>query len=251
MITDPVFYAIAVPAIIIVGLSKSGFLSGLAVLGVPLLALIIDPVQAAGIMLPILIAMDAVGVWTYRRDFDTHSLVLLMPAALAGIAVGYLTAAIVSESHVRLIVGVVAVAFTLDHWLRTGAAANGRAPRPVLGAAAGTIAGFTSFVSHAGSPPVQMFLLPQRLATRIYAGTMAMFFAAINLLKVPPYLVLGQFDRENLLTAAVLAPLAPAAMVAGIWLVRHVPQKPFYRIAYLCLFAVGCKLIYDGVADLL
>lgn len=251
MITDPWFYAVAVPAILIVGLSKGGFLSGLAVLGVPLMALVIPPVQAAGILLPILMAMDAIGIWAYRRSFDWPNLRLLAPVTLVGIAVGWATAAYVSEAHVRLIVGAIAFAFTLDRWLDLRPRTDGAPPNPVLGAIAASVAGFTSFVSHAGSPPVQMFLLPQRLPPMIYAGTMALLFSWINLSKVIPYFLLGQFSAQNLATTAVLLPLAPASMLAGIWLLRRVPQGPFYRIAYACLFVVSLKLMWDGAHGVL
>lgn len=246
MISDPGFYAIAVPAVLLVGLSKGGFLGGMAVLGVPLLALVIPPVQAAAIMLPILIAMDVIGVWAYRRSFDKVNLMILVPAACLGIVVGWLTAAYVSEGHVRLIVGLVALAFTLDYWLgmRPQKAAPG--PDALKGGFWGALAGFTSFVSHAGSPPLQMYMLPQRLERTVYVGTGVMFFALVNLIKVPPYFLLGQFSGENLATTGVLLPLAPLAMALGIFLVRRVPQEPFYRIAYGCLFLVSLKLIWDG-----
>ena len=246
MISDPVFYAIAVPAVVVVGLSKGGFLGGLTIVGVPLLALVIAPVQAAAILLPILIAMDTIGVWAYRRVFDTANLKILVPAAGLGIFVGWLTAAFVSESHVRLIVGVVALVFTLDHWLGTRPRGQAPGPNPVKGGLWGALAGFTSFVSHSGAPPFQMYMLPQRLDRRLYAGTAVMLFALINLIKVGPYLLLGQFSAENLATAAVLLPLAPPAMLLGIFLVRRVPQEPFYRIAYACLFLVALKLVWDG-----
>jgi hypothetical protein len=246
MITDPWFYVAAVPAIAIVGLSKGGFLSGLSILGVPLLALIISPLQAAGIMLPILISMDAIGIWAYRKTFDAANLKVLAPATVLGIAIGWATAAYVSEAHVRLIVGIIACGFTLDYWLGLRPSRQGEAPNRLTGTVAATVAGFTSFVSHAGSPPVQMFLLPQRLPAMVYAGTMALLFAWINLVKVVPYFMLGQFSRENLSTTAALLPLAPLAMLAGIWLVRRLRQEPFYRIAYSCLFAVSLKLIWDG-----
>jgi len=246
MITDPWFYLIAVPAIAIVGLAKGGFLSGMAVLGVPMLSLIISPVQAAGIMLPILISMDAIGVWAYRRSFDMANLKIMAPATVVGIAIGWATAAHVSEAHVRLIVGLVAFTFTLDYWLALRPHKTGQAPGKLTGSFWATLAGFTSFVSHAGSPPAQMFLLPQRLPNLIYAGTMAVLFAWINLVKVVPYYLLGQFSPGNLATTAVLLPLAPLAMIAGIRLVRRVRQEPFYRIAYGCLFVVSVKLIWDG-----
>jgi uncharacterized membrane protein YfcA len=250
MIDDPFFYAIAVPAIIMIGLSKSGFLVGVSVLGVPLLALVIDPIKAAGILLPILIAMDAVGLWAYRRSFDRRNILILLPAGAAGVLIGYLMAAFVTEAHVRLIVGIVALAFTIDYWISLRTRAAARTAGRALGALCGAVAGFTSFVSHAGGPPVQIYLLPQRLPATVYAGTMVMLFSGINLMKVAPYFLLGQFSAENLATSTALLPIAPLAMFAGIKLVRLVPSEPFYRAAYLCLFFVSLKLIWDGVQGL-
>ena len=249
MISDPGFYAIAVPAVLLVGLAKGGFLGGFGIVGVPMLTLVMPPVQAAAVLLPVLIAMDAIGVWSYRKHFDAANLIILVPAASLGIFVGWLTAASVSESHIRLIVGLVAIAFTLDHWLGIRPQASAAPPSPphrIKGGLAGALSGFTSFVSHAGSPPLQMYLLPQRLERRRYAGTMVTYFALVNLIKVPPYFLLGQFSPENLAASAVLLPLAPVAVGTGIFLVRRVPQKPFYRIAYGGLFLVSLKLVWDG-----
>ncbi|MEW5964753.1 MAG: sulfite exporter TauE/SafE family protein [Pseudomonadota bacterium] len=250
MITDPAFYAVAIPAIVLTGLAKGGFLGGLGGLAVPLMSLVVSPVQAAAIMLPILIAMDWVGVAAYRREFDPGNLRILLPAAIAGILVGYLTAAFVTEAHVRLIVGLIAVAFALDHFLaRRRAVAAG--PSIVRGSLWGLVAGFTSFVSHAGGPPVSVYLLPQRLANAVYAATTVMFFTVVNLVKVVPYLALGQFNSANLATTGVLLPLAPLAMMAGVWATRRIPQEPFYRIAYASLLVIGVKLVWDGLAYIL
>lgn len=251
MISDPGFYAIAVPVVMLIGLAKGGFLTGLGIIGVPMLALVMPPVQAAAVLLPVLIAMDAIGVWSYRKHFDAANLKILVPAATLGIFVGWLTAAFVAESHVRLIVGLVALVFTLDRWL--GIRPRKAAPGPSLlkGGVAGALAGFTSFVSHAGAPPMQMYLLPQRLDRRRYAGTWIMFFAATNLIKLPAYFLLGQFSTENLFASAVLLPVAPLAILLGIFLVRRVPQEPFYRIAYGCLFLISLKLVWDGARAVL
>ena len=245
MIADPFFYALAIPAILVIGLSKGGFLGGIAMIGVPVLALAISPVKAAAILLPVLIVMDVIGVWAYRHSFDKKNLLMLVPGALIGVFIGWLTAAYVSEAHVRLIVGLIALSFTLDHWL--GIRPH-RQAGPHLGKATfwGSVAGFTSFVSHSGAPPAAMYLLPQRLGSMIYAGTYVMLFAVINLVKVPPYFLLGQFSPENLATTAILLPLAPVGSLAGVWLVKKVPQEPFYRIAYACLFIVSVKLVWDG-----
>jgi uncharacterized protein len=249
MITDPIFYAAAVPAVVLTGLAKGGFLGALGALSVPIMSLVISPVEAAGIMLPILVAMDMVGLAAYRRDFDWRNLKILLPPAMIGIVVGWATAAFVTESHVRLIVGVIGLIFALQYWMRRGPAATS-SPCRLKGSIWGLVAGFTSFVSHTGAPPFQVYMLPQRLPNAVYAATAVMFFSVVNLAKIAPYAALGQFNLTNLSTVAVLLPLAPIAMMAGIWLTRRVPQGPFYAIAYGGLLIISVKLIYDALSAL-
>lgn len=249
MLTDPWFYLVGGFAVLVVGLSKSGFLTGLGVLGVPILTFVMPPVQAAAILLPILIAMDVVGVWAYRHDWDRRNLRLLVPSAAAGIAIGWATAAYVTDGAIRLIVGTVGLVFAIDHWLKIRPAGQGPAGA-LAGFFWGTVTGFVSFVSHAGSPPFQIYVMPQRLAPIVYAGTSVMVFAAINLMKVGPYVALGQFDRTNLMASLALVPLAPIGIYLGLWLVKRLPSEPFYRLAYGLLLAVSVKLIFDGLGPL-
>ncbi len=245
MITDPIFYAVAIPAVILVGLAKGGFVGALAMLGVPLMALVISPVQAAGILLPILIAMDVFALWSYRGVYHLRNLKILIPAALVGIGIGYLTAAYVSEAHVRLIVGLIAFMFTLDYWFEWSGSRKAK-PNIAKGGFWGATAGFTSFVSHAGGPPLQMYLLPQRLNPRLFVGTSVIFFTVVNWIKVVPYAALGQLDTTNLTTSLVLAPLAPLSIFAGAWLVKTLHMETFYKLAYIAIFIVSLKLIWDG-----
>ena len=181
---DPVFYLAAIPAVILLGLSKGGF-SGLSSLAMPLFALAISPVKAAAIMLPILIVQDWVSVWAFRRDWDLRNLAILAPAGAIGVAAGWLMAARVDEQAVRLAVGLISVGFVVFMLLRDRLA-SGAATRATVapGLFWGAIAGFTSFISHAGAPPTMVYMLPQKLTPRIFAGTSAILFAIINLLKV-------------------------------------------------------------------
>lgn len=245
MITDPTFYAVAAPAVIMIGLAKGGFVSALAMIGVPLVALVISPVQAAGILLPILIAMDVFALAAYWGTYHLPNLKILIPAALAGIFVGWLTAAYVSEAHVRLIVGIVALLFCLDYWL-SRKPEGGAGVSISKGGFWGAVSGFTSFVSHAGGPPLQMYLLPQKLEPRLFVGTCVIFFTVVNWIKVVPYAALGQFNAENLMTSLVLSPLAPLSIFAGAWLVKKLKVETFYRLAYIAILAVSLKLIWDG-----
>jgi len=251
MINDPAFYAVAVPALLLTGLSKGGFLAGVGGMGVPLMSLVISPVQAAGIMLPILIAMDWVGVLAYRRQFDAANLKILLPAGALGTLIGYATASYVSDAHVRLIVGGIGLVFALDYWLKLRPATAAPGPSRAKGTFWGTVSAFTSFVSHTGGPPFAVYMLPQKLPTRVYAATSVVYFTTINLLKVLPYGLLGQLNRANLSTSLVLLPVALAAITLGIWLVRRVPQEPFYRIAYAGLLLISLRLLWDGARKLM
>ena len=251
MIDDWHFYLAAIPAVMLMGLSKGGF-SGLAILSTPLVAMVTSPVRAAAIMLPILIVQDAVSVWAYRHEWSRRNIVYLMPGALIGVTAGYLLAARVSDAMVTLAVGMVSVGFVLWQWLKH--ARSGALPAepadPIKGTFWGTVAGFTSFISHTGGPPYQVYALPQRMPPAEYAGTTTMFFAILNLVKTIPYFLLGQFAAQNLALSAALLPLAIAATFAGVWLVRRVPAEKFFVAIYALTLVVGLKLIADGVIGL-
>ena len=253
MILQPSFYAAAVPAVILLGLSKGGF-AGLGVLSMPLISLTIPPVQAAAITLPILMVQDAVSVWAYRRSWDRINLKILLPGAALGILVAFLFAARVPDAAVALALGAISVVFALRRFIGGRVTApppeDFRPNRPV-GWFWGAVAGFTSMIAHAGGPPFQIYVMPQQLPRDIFVGTGVMFFAAVNLIKVAPYLALGQLSRENLMTSLVLFPLAIASTWAGVWLVRRVSGDRFYDIVYVLLLLLGGKLMWDGFAWLL
>ncbi len=242
------FYAAAVPAVILLGLSKGGF-AGLGMLGMPLMALTIPPVQAAAITLPILIVQDVFSVWIYRRSFDARNLRILLPGAAAGILLAYLLAARVPDAVVALVLGTISIVFALRRFLARYAAIPPTPTKPSRPAGTfwGAVAGFTSMIAHAGGPPFQIYMLPQHLPRDLFVGTGVVFFALVNWIKVPPYLALGQLTTESLLTSAALFPLAIASTWAGVWLVRRVSGERFYDVVYALLLLLGCKLVADGV----
>ena len=251
-LADPLFYAVAVPAVVLAGLSKGGFGGSIGMLAVPLMALAIPPVQAAGILLPILVVMDLIGLFAYRGVYDRRSLALLLPAGVAVVAFGWATASLVEDAHVTLLVGVLCLVFVAERFRpKTGAADAPRGHRPLAGALWGAVSGFTSFVSHTGGPPFQLYMVPLRLAPMLFAGTAVIFFSAINAVKLVPYFYLGQFDARNLATAAVLLPLAPLSTLAGVWLVKRVKPQTFYGVIYAAMTVIGCKLVYDGILQLI
>lgn len=249
-IADLSFYLAAIPAIILTGLSKGGFGGSLGMLAVPLLALVISPLQAAGIMLPILVAMDIVGLIAYRGHADKRSLIIMLPGAIVGIAVGWATAALVNEAFVRLLVGTMSILFVINYMRSGKRAAEPQPHSKPKGAFFGTLAGFTSFVSHTGGPPFQLYMLPLRLSPSLFAGTAVIFFSIVNAIKLVPYFMLGQFDPTNLATSAVLLPLAPIATLTGVWLVKVINPEIFYRFVYVMMGIIGVKLVWDSISTL-
>lgn len=246
MIEDPLFYAAAIPAVLIMGISKGGFGSGVGLLATPLLALTLPMSQAAAIMLPILIAMDIVGLFAYRRTWSRENMVLILAGGLAGVVLGALTFRLFDDRVVRIAIGVFAIAFVLHRW--SGSATAPAAPRSTRKGLFWSMAsGFASTIIHAGGPPLNVYLLPQKLEKAVFVGTTVMFFAAINLVKLVPYTWLGLFDAVNLATSAALMPLAPVGILAGLWLMKRLPQEAFYRACYVMLLAVGIKLLWDGI----
>jgi hypothetical protein len=240
----PLFWVAAVVAAVLVGLSKGG-LPVVGMLGVPVLALAISPVAAAGLLLPVFVLSDVFGVYTYRRSFDRRLLGILIPATTIGVGVGWATASVMPERLVTALVGLIGSVFALSLLLRRSTAAP-REARRGPGTFWGAVTGFTSFVSHAGAPPYQVFVLPLQLEKSIYAGTTTILFAYVNAIKLPPYWALGQLSVDNLQVAALLMLPAAAAVFAGAALVRILPQALFYRLVTWALLAVSVKLLWDA-----
>jgi hypothetical protein len=256
VITDPWFYLLAIPAVTLLGLSKGGF-AGLGMVTTPMLALIMPPLQAAAILLPLLIVQDAISVWTYRRAWSAWNLKVLIPGAAFGMGMGTLFAGIVSNATIELTVGAIGLSFVLYSWLfkwlRPDLALTRDQPRrpPVaLGLLWGAMAGFMSLLIQVGAPPYQIHILPQRLDKLTLVGTTVIFYAFMNLMKIVPYFTLGQFSTRNFATSIALLPLAVAANLFGIWLVRRTPTEWFYQIAYLLMFLISLALLWQGWSGL-
>ena len=251
VITDPLFYALAVPAVVALGLSKGGF-AGMGQMATPLLALVMPPLEAAAIMLPIMIAQDAAALWVYRKDWNGRILAIMIPGTMLGIGVAWALAAHVSDAAVRIFIGVITIAFVLYNWLGPKQLARTERRLSVAGGVFwGSLAGFTSTLCQAGGPPYQMYVLSHRLPKMTFVGTTAIFFAVNNALKVIPYFALGQFSTKGLGTSAALLPLAMAANMIGFWVVRITPQELFYKITLLLMFVIAIGLVYAGVTGML
>lgn len=247
LVTAPGFYAVAIPAVLLTGLSKSGFLSGFGALAVPLMALAVPVPQAAAILLPLLLAMDATGLQQLWRHQDRALLRLLLPAGLLGTVVGTVLFGVLSAKATAAVVGGLTLLF-LAQRLFFPPKAQAALPSKPLGFALGVASGFTSFVAHAGGPPISAYVLPLRMPPLTTAATMAVFFAAVNLSKCIPYAWLGLIDLRNLSTSLVLMPIAPLGVWLGVRLTRRINALWFYRLAYGGMFLAGAKLLYDGLS---
>ena len=247
MIADPWFWAIALPAVALTGISKGGTGGGAAV-STPLMAIVIPPATAAAVMLPVLCVMDLAGVRGYFGRWDRRAMRLLVPAGLAGCVLGGSTFRFMSEHWIRIMVGTVALGFLA--WSFSPRKALPKKPSDTAGWFWGTFSGFTSFITHAGGPPLMVWLLPQKLDKEAFVATSLVFFAALNYAKIVPYIWLGLFDRAILWTAAALIPVGIAGIYAGRWLQRRIDTRWFYRIIYVLLFVTGIRLLFDGITGL-
>lgn len=248
VITDPVFYFAAVPAVILVGLAKGGF-AGLGALAVPLVALAASPIDGAAIMLPILIVQDVVSLAAYWKKWDRPNLAVLLPSACVGVFAGYLLAAKISHGAFALALGAISFGFALRSLV--GAKLPAKTPSLPAGLFWGTAAGFTSMIANAGGPPFQVYVLPQKLPRDTFVGTGVAFFAVVNWVKIPPFLALGALTPQNIATSLVLIPLAIASTWAGVLLVRRMTGERLYTIVYLLMILLGVKLMWDGAVELL
>ncbi len=246
---DSLFFIFASLAVVLAGISKSGFGTGLGVFAVPLMAIVIPPAQAAAIMLPILCVIDLFNIWHYRRTWDRQNMIILVPAALAGILLGAFTFRYLSDAHIRILIGVIAVIF-VGNFFFGRATQEKTSPDRVKGSFWGAIAGFVSFGVHAGGPPVSVYLLPQKLEKTIFVGTNVVFFTILNYVKLIPYFFLGQLNLDNLTTSLILSPLIPLGIWLGVKLHGRFDQRVFYNLVYVFLLAAGIKLLYDGIFTL-
>jgi uncharacterized membrane protein YfcA len=245
-VNDPHYLMWAALAAGMVGLSKGG-LPTIGMLSVPILSLFMSPINALVMLLPIYIISDMVGLWLYRKNFSAINLKILIPAGLGGVLVGWLTASLVSDAAVKMMVGLMGVGFVLNAWIKRK---NEQAASPASwgrGSLWGMVAGFASFISHAGGPPFQVYLLPQKLPKIVFAGTSTLFFTAINLVKLAPYHQLRPYDTEQMMGAVVLIPFALIGTVVGAYLTRKIADEWFFKAVQIGLLAISLKLIADAL----
>lgn len=248
-ILDFTFFAFAIPAVLFAGISKGGFGSGAAFAATPLLALILEPGAAIGLMLPLLMLMDVTALRPYWGKWDGASAKALILGALPGVALGAVFYTLADPDVFRLLIGVIAVGFVAFQiargrgWIPPAARPMGQRP----GMFWGTLAGLTSFISHAGGPPAAVFLLSRRLDKLTFQATTVIVFWAINGLKFIPYAALGIFSWQTAKADLFLAPFAVIGIWMGIKLHHMMPERLFFRLTYAFLLITGSKLIWEAM----
>lgn len=246
LLSDPVLFALLGVAAFFVGLSKGG-LPAIAILSVPILSLFMSPLIAAVLLLPIYIISDMIGVWLYRHEYSKVNLQILVPAGIAGVALGWSTATFVSDRMVALLIGILGISFCLYTWILKKPGDKATAPKVSKGLFWGTLSGFTSFVSHAGSPPFQVYVLPQKLPKMVFAGTTTILFAIVNLAKVVPYASLHPYNKSTLLVAFALLPIAAIGTLLGRLLIQRLPEKWFFLAVQIALFLICIRLVFSAL----
>ncbi|MGB1091290.1 MAG: sulfite exporter TauE/SafE family protein, partial [Oceanobacter sp.] len=211
------------------------------------LALFVSPMQAAAIMLPLLIVMDMFSVKAWWGQQRNDLLKMLLPAAVVGIAIGWALFGWLDENMVKVALGLMSILFAAWSLLKKGAAGESQPASSFWAKIAGAMTGFTSFLAHAGGPPLNMFLLPLKLPRAQFLATVVMCISLVNLIKLIPYAALGQLNTDNLLIGLVLMPLAWVGVRTGLWIQTRINDKLFYRIMFSLLGLVGLKLIWDGL----
>jgi uncharacterized membrane protein YfcA len=251
LISDPWFYVLAIPAVVALGLSKGGF-AGAGQMSTPLLALVMPPLEGAAVMLPIMIVQDVNAVWVYRKEWDRRLILLLMPGSIIGVAAAGWLAAYISDAAVRLLIGGATIFYVLYVWFAASAIVPKERKAGIAGSLFwGSLSGFASCICQAGGPPYQLYAMRLNMPKMVFVSTAAIYFAALNVMKVVPYLALGQFSTAGFATSIVLLPFALAMNQLGFWLVRVTPQDLFYRILTILLFVISCALLYAGIVDFL
>jgi len=246
LITDPFFYAVAIPSVLLMGVSKSGFGTGFGSLAVPLMALAVTVPEAAAIMMPVLFLTDILGLFFLRSHLDWRLLRFLVPCGLVGTLLGYFLFRALSPNVVAAMVGGFTLLFLAQRLLFKPKPDAPPPPRWV-GALLTMTSGFTSFIAHAGGPPITAYVIPLRLSPLLFTSTMAFFFFIINLSKWIPYGMLGLLDMRNMLTSLTLLPLVPVEVWIGVRLARRIEPELFSKFIYAGMFLTGLKLLWDGL----
>lgn len=246
---DLFFFCIAGPAVLFAAISKAGFGSGAAFAAATILALVVEPGLALGVMLPLLMLIDAGSLKPYWREWSAPDARLLVMGGVPGVILGAALYRVASPDVIRLLIGGVSVGFVI--WqlcLASGLVRIAQMRMPDwAGLSSGAVAGFTTFISHAGGPPTALFLLTRGLNKTQYQATTVLVFWVLNIVKFVPYAALGMFTTQTFLANIALAPFAILGTWMGVKAHHFVPERAFFALTYVLLMVTGSKLVWDGL----
>ena len=226
------------------GIGKGGFAGPISMLAVPVMSFVMNPIQAAGILLPLLVLMDVMAMYIYWKKWRVDIFKIIIPASIIGIIIGSLTFQYTSENQIRLVVGIISILFVIISLIQKNNLAL--KPTKIKGIFWSGTAGYTSFLIHAGAPPMNFYMLPLKLDKTIYIGTTTFAYFIINSVKLIPYYYLDLLAPSNLKISIALIPVAILSVLLGYFLQKKVSQEVFYNIIYFLLFISGVKLIFDS-----
>ncbi len=252
--TDPLFYIVGFATVFIIAVGKGAFGGGLATLGVPLLSLVMSPIDAAIIVAPIAVLTDVFAFGSYRLgNASKPDLAWFIPAMLVGLLTGYFFFVLIDPRFVNVGIGVIAFGFALDWFIRMRSKpeVTERPLSPVLASVGGGVFGFTSFVAHAGGPVLAAYLLYRGLSKTLYVGTAIVIYGLVNILKLFPYLLLGMARPSALVHALLLAPVVPVGVWLGAYFHKQLNQQRLFFWCYAILLLASAKLLFDAVRALL
>jgi uncharacterized membrane protein YfcA len=241
---DPWFWAIGIFAVLLTGISKGGVGGGAGGVATPLLSLVISPVAAAAIMLPVLCLLDIFGIRAYLWKWDVAVTRRIVAGGLIGTVGGALTLSWLDDNWIRIMIGVIALGFLAWSYLPRHSVAK---PSNRAGWLLSGLSGYATFITHAGGPPVIGYMLALRMDKVAFIATSLVFFAAMNYAKILPYYFLGLLDARIIFTGLALVPVGGAGIYFGIWLQKRMSPVVFYRVVHVLLFITGTKLLYDGI----
>jgi uncharacterized protein len=248
---EPAVLTVAALGVFVIAFMKGSFGGGFAILGIPLLSLVMDPLKAGALLAPLFVVMDAFALYYWRPStWSKPDVVLLAPSMAVGIGLGFLALRVLDPHLTAIVMAVITLVFA-GLWLfgrERQQPVSRSTPRAIV---AGTASGLTTMVAHSGGPPLAMYLLPLGLPKAVYAGTTSFVFTVSNLLKVGPWLLLAKPTPELWGLMLLCTPLIPLGVWAGWKLHQRLDEAQLYRACYVLLVVVAMKLLWDGVTGYL
>jgi uncharacterized protein len=243
---DPIALAVIAFSVFLITFMKGMFGGGFAIVGIPFMALVMDPIAAGALLAPVLCLSDLVALCYWRPStWSKPDLKVLIPGQLLGIGTGYLFMRIADRHLVAVVIALVTLWFA-GLWFKGGGRINSQPRSSVKGVGAGVASGVGSMIAHSGGPPVAMYLLPLGLSKSEYAGTTFMVFIVANLLKAGPWLALVELNRQFWTLLMINLPVIVLGVWSGWRLHARLDQVQLYRACYALLIVVALKLLWDG-----